>query len=100
MKCQECNFWEQEKKSNPGNGAIMGYCRKNPPLATGCLVPMLQRVTGKMIPTMVEVTVWPKTNVNAWCGGFEPRKKPLGLLADRITNDRNRKIEEETQESQ
>jgi hypothetical protein len=100
MNCEKCRFWEEDKKSNPGNGVIMGYCRESPPAATVCLVPQLHRITGKMIPTIVEVTVWSKTMANAWCGGFEPKKKPLGLLSDRITNDRNRKTPKEAQESQ
>lgn len=84
MKCENCRFWEQGKTSAPQNGAIMGYCRKNPPLATGCLVPKLQRVTGKLIPTMAEVTVWPKTSSGAWCGGLKPKQSEREkILAER-----------------
>lgn len=70
MKCEECIFWEEDKSTKPANGVIMGYCRKNPPSATACVVPKPQIVTGKIIPTLVEITVWSKTRATAWCGGF------------------------------
>jgi len=90
MTCENCRFWEEDKSGKPTNGVIMGYCHRNPPAAMACVVPKLQRVTNKMIPTLIEVTVWPKTMVAAWCGGFEVKKKPTGLLeTKRITNDRD-----------
>ena len=84
MKCEECIFWEEDKAGKPANGVIMGYCRKNPPSAMACLVPKLHVITGKMIPTLIEITVWPKTMATALCGGFKSKALGQKMVADII----------------
>lgn len=93
--CENCRFWEREKTSAPQNGAAMGYCRKNPPAAMACLMPKLHRIENKVIPTLVEITVWSKTMAAAWCGGFEPKRKPLRVLSQESLVKREEKLKGE-----
>ena len=91
MKCDDCRFWEQVKTAKAGNGVIMGFCRRNPPIATGCFVPKPGRIAGTVTPQLVEMTIWPKTQAGAWCG--EGEKKSLGkqmveeILSKREANE-------------
>ena len=73
MKCEDCRFWEEKKGAKPSNGARMGYCRRNPPIATGCFVPKPGRIAGSITPQLVEMTLWPQVSANNWCGEFESR---------------------------
>ena len=72
MKCENCRFWEEKKEIKPGNGVRMGFCRRNPPIATGCFVPKAGRIAGTVTPQLVEMTIWPQVSANNWCGEFEP----------------------------
>ncbi len=82
MKCEECIFWEEDKAGKPTNGVIMGYCRPGPPSATVCLVPKLNVITGKTTPTLIEITVWPKTRDTALCGAFKSKTLGQKMAAD------------------
>ena len=93
MNCENCRFWEEKKKINPGNGVRMGFCRCNPPIATGCFVPKPGRIAGTMTPQLIEMTIWPQVSAINWCGEGEPR-----ILTEQEANDRNRKTPKETQE--
>lgn len=94
MKCEDCRFWEEKENANPGNGVRMGFCRRNPPIATGCFVPKAGRIAGTVTPQLVEMTIWPQTQAGAWCGEGKPR-----ILTEQEANDRNRETPEEAQES-
>jgi hypothetical protein len=89
MTCENCRFWEETKKTVPANGVRMGYCRRNPPIATGCFVPKPGRIAGSITPQLVEMTLWPQVSASNWCGESEARI---------LTNDRNRKTPKETKE--
>ena len=73
MKCEECGFWEVKKVAVPNNGVRMGYCRRNPPIATGCFVPKTNRINGTVTPQLVEMTIWPQVSANNWCGEGKPK---------------------------
>ncbi len=40
MKCENCKFWEEKKKVEPG----------------------------RIAPQLVEMTLWPQVSANNWCG--------------------------------
>ena len=82
MKCENCRFWEQKENISQGNDVWMGYCRRNPPIATGCFVPKAGRIAGTVTPQLVEMTIWPKVSANNWCGEFEPK-----ILTEQEAND-------------
>ena len=94
IKCEDCRFWEEKKEIKPGNGVQMGYCRRNPPIATGCFVPKAGRIVGTVTPQLVEMTLWPQVSANNWCGEGKPR-----ILTEQEANDRNRETQKEAQES-
>ena len=93
MKCEGCRFWEQ--KGVPNNGVQMGFCRRRPPIATGCFVAKTGRIAGTVTPQFVEMTIWPQVSANNWCGEGEPK-----ILTEQEANDRNRKTPKQTQKSQ
>ena len=82
MKCEDCRFWEEKESANPGNGVRMGFCRRRPPIATGCFVPKAGRIAGIVTPQLVEMTIWPQVSANNWCGEFE-----LRILTEQEANE-------------
>lgn len=58
--CQDCRFWES---THEAHGDVIGECRRNAPR-----VLLSSRV-------VTELTVWPLTDEDSWCGEF---RLPLG----------------------
>ena len=71
--CKECKFWElleDEVILAQNNGVEQGRCHKDAPKATPIVMPTLNALR-QMVPQMLEMTSWPITMANMWCGQFE-----------------------------
>ena len=72
--CNECGFWgllEDEVILAQNNGVERGRCHKDAPRATPVIMPTLNRITQQVVPQMLEMTLWPITMANMWCGQFK-----------------------------
>jgi len=74
MTCKDCKFWEPAKGAPvlaENNAKEQGVCHCEPPKATPVVMPEVNKITGQVIPRIVEFTVWPITFSEGWCGKFE-----------------------------
>ncbi len=70
--CKGCGFWElleDEVILAQNNGIERGRCHKDAPRATPVVMPTLTPLK-QVVPQMLEMTLWPITMANMWCGQF------------------------------
>ena len=94
-KCGECRFWEEiipktaqeiTDKITEGKGVREGVCRKNPPRSTGGFMPSFNKITQEVVPQLIEITTWPVTKADKWCGEF----KEIRELAEAIEEEKEK----------
>lgn len=124
MKCKDCKWWEEKEGDKPNDdGLAWGCCHYNPPVATGSFLPSVNQFTNKVMPQLMETTIWARVSAAGWCGKWTQNNKeypacyghyesPGALdcktkceyteecILKQKNDDRNRKTQKEAQKSQ
>ncbi len=71
LTCKECKFWKEiegEPELAINSGKVRGYCYWLPPVPTPLVMPVVHKITQQVIPQITEMSIWPMTQPNQWCG--------------------------------
>jgi hypothetical protein len=72
-RCRECIWWVSGPEPKEKTADWVGECHRHAPKPNFLQIPIPQGAVGMKPPSMINMTQFPPTGENSFCGDFKPR---------------------------